>query len=145
MDSANAANATTPAVCLAHPNCRVHCKAVRSTNGAVMAQGPQNVIQVILGGLPAQQNYARMLAIGAGMADNELAAVTNHMRQQWGNQAPPPATPKLAAELRATVVTLMTVAGDRAAPSANLETKTPLPGADAFGKQLRRWSHFIGE
>ncbi len=76
-------------------------------NGAVNAKGPQNVIMVVLGGLPARQTYAPMLAIGAGMTDAEVADVANYVRKSWGNNAPATASPDSVRSVRGTVDTLM--------------------------------------
>ena len=76
-------------------------------NGAVAAKGPQNVIMVALGGLPARQGYAPMLAIGASMSDADVADVANYVRKSWGNNAPATASPEDVHAARATVDTLM--------------------------------------
>lgn len=57
-------------------------------NSSVQAKGPETVIRVILGGLAAQNGYAPMPAIGAGMTDREVADVTDYVRNAWGNAAP---------------------------------------------------------
>lgn len=77
-------------------------------NGAVLATGPQNVLQVMLGGLQARDSYGPMLAIGAGMTDRDVAEVANYVRQQWGNHAPPTATSKMVYDLRSKIDTPMT-------------------------------------
>ena len=46
-------------------------------NGAVLADGPDNVIRVILAGIEVQGSYAPMPAVGAGMTDQQIADVTN--------------------------------------------------------------------
>lgn len=85
-------------------------------NGAVTSRGPQNVINVVLGGLHAREGYAPMLAIGAGMTDEEVADVTNYVRQTWDNAAPPTATPGMAGTLRSNADTLMNAAPKSACP-----------------------------
>ncbi|GJE46484.1 c-type cytochrome [Methylobacterium soli] len=57
-------------------------------NTSVQSAGPETVINVILGGLAAQSGYAPMLAIGQGMTDQEVADVTDYVRNSWGNKAP---------------------------------------------------------
>ena len=48
-----------------------------------------------------------MPAIGRGMTDEEIADVTNYVRQAWGNTAPPNAGPGMAGDLRqSTIVSL---------------------------------------
>ncbi len=76
-------------------------------NGAVVAKGPQNVLMVVLGGLPARQGYAPMLAIGAGMSDADIADVANYVRKSWGNNAPATASAENVRAVRPTVDTLM--------------------------------------
>jgi mono/diheme cytochrome c family protein len=85
-------------------------------NGSVTAKGPQNVINVVLGGLQARDHYAPMLAIGAGMSDAEVADVTNYVRQTWDNAAPPTAMPGMVAQLRAAIDTPMTAAPKSSCP-----------------------------
>ena len=69
-------------------------------NGAVMSQGPENVEQVVLGGLPAQRGLSPMPAIGARMTDQEVASVTNYVRNTWGNTAPAVSGPGDVAKAR---------------------------------------------
>ena len=57
-------------------------------NGAVTAKGPQNVIQVVIGGLEAKDGLAPMPAVGQAMTDDEVASVVNYVRSAWGNNAP---------------------------------------------------------
>jgi mono/diheme cytochrome c family protein len=83
----------------------------------VMAKGPQNVVNVVLGGLPARGTLAPMLAIGAGMSDAEVADVTNYVRQTWSNAAPPTAVPGMVAQLRATTRTAMNAGPSQACPA----------------------------
>ena len=66
--------------------------------------GPQNVIRTILGGIEAKGTDAPMPAIGAGMTDQQIADVTNYVRQAWGNKAPPNAGPGLAGDLRKSTI-----------------------------------------
>ena len=76
-------------------------------NGAVRAKGPQDVIRVVLGGLPALNNYAPMPAAGAIVSDQEIADIVNYVRTAWGNGAPANAEPGMVEKLRATSMTLM--------------------------------------
>jgi mono/diheme cytochrome c family protein len=73
-------------------------------DGAVLAGGPQDVIRVILGGIEAKGTDAPMPAIGAGMTDQQIADVTNYVRQAWGNTAPPTAGPGMVGDLRKSTV-----------------------------------------
>ena len=85
-------------------------------NGAVLAQGPQNVIGVILGGLPAANGLAPMPAVGAGMSDQEVADVVDYVRNSWGNSAPAGTGAGTVAALRASTKTLL---------AGNLDTGCP--------------------
>lgn len=76
-------------------------------NGAVTAQGPQNVIQVILGGVDARAHYAPMPAVGVAMTNEDIAAVTNFVRQTGQNSAPATAEPGMVAKIRESTDTLM--------------------------------------
>ena len=76
-------------------------------NGAVTAQGPENVIRVIVGGIQAQGAYSAMPAIGARMTDQEIADATNYVRKAWGNGAPATVGPGQIATLRAATQTLL--------------------------------------
>jgi mono/diheme cytochrome c family protein len=75
-------------------------------NGAVTAKGPQDVIRVVLGGLSAQGTYAPMPGVGVGMTDQQVADVTNYVRQSWGNAAPATAGAGMVGTLRAETHTL---------------------------------------
>lgn len=77
-------------------------------NGSVTAKGPENVINVVIGGLRAREGYGPMLAIGAGMTDVEVADVTNFVRQNWANSAPPTATAEMVGKARKKLDTFMT-------------------------------------
>ncbi|WP_132254567.1 c-type cytochrome [Methylobacterium segetis] len=57
-------------------------------NTSVQSAGPQTVINVVLGGLAAQSGYASMPAVGQGMTDQQIADVTDYVRNSWGNAAP---------------------------------------------------------
>jgi mono/diheme cytochrome c family protein len=76
-------------------------------NGAVTAQGPEDVIRVVVGGLAAQAHYALMPALGADMSDQEIADVTNYVRTAWSNRAPATAGPGLVGKIRADTKTML--------------------------------------
>ena len=76
-------------------------------NGVVLAQGSDDILRVILGGVEAQGGYGPMPALGSGMTDQQIAAVANYVRQSWGNQAPPNAAPGEVAILRGKTHTLL--------------------------------------
>ncbi len=69
-------------------------------NGVVLAEGPQDVIRTILGGIKAEGSNSPMPAIGVGMTDQQIADVTNYVRQAFGNTAPPNAGPGMVGDLR---------------------------------------------
>ncbi len=73
-------------------------------NGAVLAGGPQDVIRTILGGFAAKGTDSPMPAIGVGMTDDQIADVTNYVRQAWGNKAPPTAGPGMVGKLRPSTI-----------------------------------------
>jgi mono/diheme cytochrome c family protein len=62
-------------------------------NGAVLANGPQDVIRAVLGGIRAQANYGPMPGFGTVLTDQQIADVTNYVRGAFGNTAPTTATP----------------------------------------------------
>lgn len=96
-------------------------------NGAVVSKGPQNVINVVLGGLEARESYAPMPAIGAGMSDQDIADVTNFVRQTWGNAAPATAESGMVGKMRGSINTVVYVSAQQpCAPVA------PTALADAF-------------
>jgi mono/diheme cytochrome c family protein len=70
-------------------------------NGAVRAQGPQDIIRVVLGGLDAAHGLSPMPAVGVGMTDQQVAEVVNYIRGAWGNAAPQNAEAGMVADLRA--------------------------------------------
>lgn len=81
-------------------------------NGAVLAAGPEDVIRVLLGGIEAQGSYAPMPAVGDSMSDQDVADVTNYIRQAWGNKAPPNAGPGVVGNLRPHTFTGMNIGPD---------------------------------
>ncbi len=81
-------------------------------NGAVLAKGSEDVIRVILGGIEAQGTYAPMPAVAVGMTDQQVADVTNYIRQAWGNQASPNAGPGTVAALSKITFTAMNIGPD---------------------------------
>jgi mono/diheme cytochrome c family protein len=96
-------------------------------NGSVQANGPQDVVNVVLGGLPADHDYPAMPAIGAGMSDQDVAAAINYVRASWGNKAPQDAQPGAVGAARARATT-MWAGGPCDKPDANIVAAA---GADA--------------
>jgi mono/diheme cytochrome c family protein len=76
-------------------------------NGSVQANGPQDVLTVVLGGLNAHDNYPAMPAIGAGMTDEQIAQAVNYVRSAWSNKAPENAQPGDAAKYRGLMDTML--------------------------------------
>jgi len=76
-------------------------------NGAVTAGGPEDVIRVVLGGLPATHGLAPMPAVGATMSDQDIADAVNYVRNAWGNAAPGSVGPGTIGDLRAKTQTLL--------------------------------------
>jgi mono/diheme cytochrome c family protein len=76
-------------------------------NPAVIAQGPENVIRVVLGGLDASHGFAPMPAVGAGMSNGDIAAVVNYIRTSWGNTAPANAETGTVDDIRSKTQTLL--------------------------------------
>jgi mono/diheme cytochrome c family protein len=98
-------------------------------NGAVIAKGPENVIQVVLGGLPAQGSYAAMPAVGSEMSDEEIAAVATFVRQLGKNSAPGGAEAGTVGNDRPKIDTLM---------SGGLVTGCPKPKDDVAYQVTQR-------
>jgi mono/diheme cytochrome c family protein len=88
-------------------------------NGSVLAQGPEDVISVILGGLSAKGDYAPMPAVGTGMTDQQVAEAANYVRTAWGNKAPPTASAGGVGDLRQKTQTML-AGGDCATPEARI-------------------------
>lgn len=76
-------------------------------NTSVQSEGPETVIRIILGGLAAQNGYAPMPAVGAGMTDREVADVTDYIRNAWGNNAPVIAERGIVTTARAATQTML--------------------------------------
>ena len=70
-------------------------------NGAVVATEPNNILKVVLQGIPARNNYVPMPAFATILNDQQIADIANYVRTSWGNTAAPNATVALAASLRA--------------------------------------------
>ena len=68
-------------------------------NGSVKAEGPENVVHVILGGLPATDTFGPMPSF-ANLDDGQIAALSNYVRTRWGNNAPPNADGFLVQKIR---------------------------------------------
>ena len=69
-------------------------------NGVVIAPDPANVLNVILGGVPAKGGYIPMPPFGAQLDDDQVAQIANYVRTSWGNNASADVTPAAVARLR---------------------------------------------
>ena len=88
-----------------------------ANNGSVKAQGPQNIIKVILAGLPATDTFGPMPSFAACLNDGQIAAIANYVRTKWGNNAPSNADGFLVADLRSrTPLTLALGQGESQCP-----------------------------
>ena len=76
-------------------------------NGVVVAQGPETMIRVVVGGINAPGSYSAMPAIGARMSDQEVADAVNYVRSAWGNAAPAQAGAGLVGEIRKATPSLL--------------------------------------
>ena len=79
-------------------------------NGAVQARGPEDVISVVLGGLPPKQGLAPMPAVGADLSDGDVATIVDYVRNSFGNAAPAATKPSEVATLRSKLRTPMLAA-----------------------------------
>jgi mono/diheme cytochrome c family protein len=97
-------------------------------SGVVRARGAEDALRVVLGGLPATRTLAPMPAVGAGMSDEQIAAVVNYVRSAWGNNAPTDAAPGQVARLRTETHTLLAVnGGEGCADGAQLAAADAIP------------------
>jgi mono/diheme cytochrome c family protein len=69
-------------------------------NPVVNADSPANVIEVVLRGIPAQNNYPAMPAFAATLNDKEIAELVNYIRTGWDNHASGNATTKMVEQRR---------------------------------------------
>jgi hypothetical protein len=79
----------------------------------VTAKGPENVIRVILGGHLAEGTYAPMAAQGPGMSDQDIADVTDYVRNAWSNEAPVISETGLVGDIRSKTWTTILGEGGR--------------------------------
>lgn len=63
----------------------------------VMNENPEMLIDIIMNGYNAREEYAEMPAIGKvnNLSDAEITAIINHERSSWGNQAEPVAASRV--------------------------------------------------
>ena len=106
-------------------------------NGIVRAQGPEDVIRVVLGGIQATHGFAPMPAVGAAMSDSDVAAVVNYVRTAWGNGAPANAHAGLVAELRGQTHTVLAGNPVGGCPSIANPQLAQVIERSEVGKQLK--------
>ena len=55
----------------------------------MLDENPENLINIIMSGYNAREEFAEMPAIGKlnNLTPAEIAAIINHERSSWGNQA----------------------------------------------------------
>ncbi|MEM9649384.1 MAG: cbb3-type cytochrome c oxidase subunit II [Bacteroidota bacterium] len=57
-------------------------------SAVVNDENPELLVQIILKGYDARSEYGQMPAFGEQLTDKEIAAIANHERTSWGNNAP---------------------------------------------------------
>lgn len=72
-------------------------------NGAVVAPLPNDIIKVVLAGIPARSGYIAMPSFAARLTDQQIADIANYVRTSWGNASTPDATAQAVQALRATL------------------------------------------
>ena len=71
-----------------------------SGNGVVLAADPVDIVKIILLGIPQQNGFIAMPSFAGDMTDQQIAALANYLRTNWGNRAAPDATSLMVARLR---------------------------------------------
>ncbi len=69
-------------------------------NGVVLASDPVDIVKIILLGIPPQNGLIAMPSFAGDMSDQQIAALANYLRTNWGNTAAPDATSLMVARLR---------------------------------------------
>jgi mono/diheme cytochrome c family protein len=69
-------------------------------NGAIVAPLPNDIIKVVLAGIPARNGYIAMPPFAARLTDQQIADIANYVRTSWGNAAAPNATSEAVKALR---------------------------------------------
>ena len=125
-----AANAPGPGAAAALPDgaalYTTHCQACHQANGeglkgafpplkgsaAVNDDNAELLVQIILQGYNAREEYAVMPAFGEKLSDSEIAAIATHERSSWGNKAAP-VTADFVKKIRETIKTETTATAAR--------------------------------
>jgi mono/diheme cytochrome c family protein len=82
-------------------------------NSTITAKGPENVIRVILQGHIATGTFAPMPGFAENLSDQEIADVTDYVRNSWSNAAPVISKTGLVGDIRAETVSTLSGAGAR--------------------------------
>ncbi|MGY9050359.1 MAG: c-type cytochrome, partial [Rhodobacterales bacterium] len=69
-------------------------------NGGVVANAPDNVVNVLLQGIAPNDDYGVMPSFADVLSNEEIAAAANHVRRSWGNAGALTANADLVAYLR---------------------------------------------
>jgi mono/diheme cytochrome c family protein len=69
-------------------------------NPVVNADSPADIIEVVLRGIPARNNYPAMPGFAATLNDKEVAELVNYIRTGWENRATANATAKMVEKRR---------------------------------------------
>lgn len=69
-------------------------------NPVVNADDPSNIIDVVLRGIPAQNNYPAMPAFADTLSDKQVAELVNYIRTGWDNRATANATAEMVSDRR---------------------------------------------
>lgn len=69
-------------------------------NGVVQAADPNDILKVVLFGIPVQDGYIAMPDFGSKLSNQQIADLANYMRSSWGNHASANATAAQVAALR---------------------------------------------
>jgi cytochrome c2 len=69
-------------------------------NPTVEATTPDNILSVVLQGIPARDGFLAMPSFADQLTDQDIADIANYVRITWGNKAEPDATAQMVASWR---------------------------------------------
>ncbi len=69
-------------------------------NPTVEAADPDNILSVVLEGVPARDGLYAMPSFAPTLSDQDIADIANYVRTTWGNKSVPDATPGMVASWR---------------------------------------------
>jgi mono/diheme cytochrome c family protein len=102
-------------------------------NPTVEATTPDNILSVVLQGIPARGGFLAMPSFAKQLSNKDIADIANYVRITWGNKAEPDATPQMVASWRKQVK-LPAPPKSAAKPAADTEassSKKPTEAAPA--------------